>query len=220
MKYYSNYGYKDFVLCLGYQGQVIKDYLLNNDAYTGDCTVMFDADNSIEFHTNNEESNWRVKLADTDLETMTGERIRKIRHYVGDDENFLLTYDDKLRNIDLDALLAFHKSQSRILNMTGVCPPGRFGELMTDAEGLATGLNEMPQASGGLISGGFFVCRREVFDYLDDRNDLVFEQEPIQVLVRDRQLPVYEIYDFWQCMDTNCYWQLLNTLMEKGRRHG
>ena len=217
MKYYAKYGYEDFVLCLGYKGQVIKDFFLNYDAYTCDCTVTLGTESSIELHTSHEESNWRVTLADTGLDTMTGGRIRKIRKYVGDDENFLLTYGDGLSNIDLNDLLAFHKSHGRILTVTGVRPPGRFGELMSDADGLATEFNEKPQASGGLISGGFFVCRRELFDYLDDRNDLVFEQEPMRALVGDRQLAVYEHDDFWQCMDTYRDWQLLNKLIETGR---
>ncbi len=216
MKYYAKFGHKDFVLCLGYKGQVIKDFFLNYEAYTRDCTVVLGAGQSVEFHTNHEEADWRVTLADTGLETMTGGRIRKIRQYVGDDENFLLTYGDGLSNIDLDKLLEFHKSHGRVLTVTGVRPPGRFGELMSDANGLVTEFNEKPQASGGRISGGFFVCRREIFDYLDDRDNLVFEQEPMRALVRDKQLAVYEHDDFWQCMDTYRDWQLLNKLFDNG----
>lgn len=216
MKYYAKFGHKDFVLCLGYKGQVIKDFFLNYEAYTRDCTVVLGAGQSIEFHTNHEEADWRVTLADTGLETMTGGRIRKIRQYIGDDENFLLTYGDGLSNIDLEKLFEFHNSHGRILTVTGVRPPGRFGELMSDASGLVTEFNEKPQASGGRISGGFFVCRREIFDYLDDRDNLVFEQEPMRALVRDKQLAVYEHDDFWQCMDTYRDWQLLNKLFDNG----
>jgi len=217
MKYYAHYGHKDFVLCLGYKGQVIKDFFLNYEAYTRDCTVTLGAKKSIEFHTNHAETDWQVTLADTGLETMTGGRIRRIRQYVGDDENFLLTYGDGLSNINLDALLRFHKSHGRVLTVTGVRPPGRYGELVSDTDSLATEFNEKPQASGGRISGGFFVCRRELFDYLDDRDDLLFEQEPMQALVHDRQLAVYEHDDFWQCMDTHRDWQLLNTLFKQGQ---
>ena len=158
-----------------------------------------------------------MTLAETGLSTMTGVRIKRIRQYIGDDEHFMLTYGDGLSDIDLDALLAFHMSHERVLTVTGVRPPGRFGELSSDADGLATEFNEKPQASGGRISGGFFVCRRELFDYLDDRDDLVFEQEPMRALVRDGQLAVYEHDDFWQCMDTHRDWQLLNSLSEAGR---
>lgn len=216
MKYYAKFGHKDFVLCLGYKGLAIKDFFLNYEAYTRDCTVVLGAGQSIEFHTNHEEADWRVTLADTGLETMTGGRIRKIRKYIGDDENFLLTYGDGLSNIDLEKLFAFHKSHGRILTVTGVRPPGRFGELMSDESGLVTEFNEKPQASGGRISGGFFVCRREIFDYLDERDNLVFEQEPMRALVRDKQLSVYEHDDFWQCMDTYRDWQLLNKLIDTG----
>ena len=217
MKYYAQYGHKDFVLCLGYKGQVIKDFFLNYEAYTRDCTVTLGAGKSIELHTNHAETDWQVTLAGTGLETMTGGRIRRIRQYIGDDENFMLTYGDGLSNINLDALLRFHKSHGRVLTVTGVRPPGRYGELASDTDGLATEFNEKPQSSGGRISGGFFVCRRELFDYLDDRDDLLFEQEPMQTLVHDRQLAVYEHDDFWQCMDTHRDWQLLNTLFKQGR---
>ena len=214
MKYYGEFGLKNFVLCLGYKGQVIKDFFLNYYSYTGDCTVMLGSANSVKFHDIQDETNWRVTLAETGLETMTGARIRKIRQYVGDDDHFFMTYGDGLCNLNLDALLAFHKARGCILTVTGVRPPGRFGELMSDSDGLATEFNEKPQATSGLISGGFFVCRRELFNYLDDRDDLIFEQEPMRALVRDRQLAVYEHDDFWQCMDTHRDWKLLNRLVE------
>lgn len=217
MKSYAQYGHKDFVLCLGYKGQVIKDFFLNYEAYTQDCTVTLGDRKSIDFHTNDAETDWRVTLAGTGLETMTGGRIRRIRQYVDDEENFMLTYGDGLSNINLDALFRFHKSHGRVLTVTGVRPPGRYGELTSDADGLVTEFNEKPQASGGSISGGFFVCRRELFDYLDDRDDLLFEQEPMQALVHDRQLAVYKHDDFWQCMDTHRDWQLLNTLFKQGQ---
>jgi glucose-1-phosphate cytidylyltransferase len=215
MKYYASYSHKDFILCLGYKGQAIKNFFLDYEAYTRDCTVTLGAAQSIKFHTNHEEVDWRITLADTGLDTMTGGRVRRIRQYVGDDENFMLTYGDGVSNVDLDALLAFHQSHGRILTITGVRPPGRFGELMSDDLGLVTEFNEKPQATGGRISGGFFVCRRELFDYLDDRDDLVLEQEPMHALVKDRQLAVYEHNDFWQCMDTYRDWQLLNKLLDQ-----
>jgi glucose-1-phosphate cytidylyltransferase len=217
MKYYAAFGHKDFILCLGYKGQVIKDFFLNYEAQTRDCTVTLGAKRSVEFHTNHEEADWRVTLAETGLDAMTGARVRKIRHYLGDDEHFMLTYGDGLSTVDLHRLLEFHKQHGRIVTITGVRPPGRFGELMADQKGLVTEFNEKPQATGGRISGGFFVCRRALFDYLDDREDLVLEQEPMRALVRDRQLAVYEHDGFWQCMDTNRDWQYLNKVIEDGR---
>jgi len=215
MKYYASFGFKDFVLCLGYKGRAIKDFFLNYEAYTRDCTVTLGRNQSIEFHTNHEEVDWRITLAETGLETMTGGRIRKIQKYIGDDEHFLLTYGDGVSNVDLNALVEFHKNHGRVLTTTGVRPPGRFGELMSNQQGLVTEFNEKPQATGGRISGGFFVCHRKLFDYLNDRDNLVFEQEPMRALVRDRQLAVYEHDDFWQCMDTYRDWQLLNKLIEQ-----
>lgn len=215
MKYYSSYNFKNFILCLGYKGRSIKDFFLNYEAYTRDFTVTLGRNQSVEFHTNHEELDWRITLAETGLETMTGGRIHKIKKYVGDDEHFLLTYGDGVSNVDMNDLVAFHKNHGRVLTVTGVRPPGRFGELMADEQGLVTEFNEKPQATEGRISGGFFVCRREVFDYLDDSDNLVFEQQPMKALVQDRQLAVYEHDDFWQCMDTYRDWQLLNKLLEQ-----
>ena len=217
MKYYASFGHRDFILCLGHKGQVIKDFFLNYEAHTRDLTIRLGADKSIEYHTDHEESDWRVTLADTGIEALTGARVRKIRKYIGDDKDFMLTYGDGVGNIDLGRLLASHRSHGRILTVTGVRPPGRFGELMSDDKGFVTEFNEKPQATGGRISGGFFVCRRELFDYLDERENLIFEQEPMRALVRDRQLAVFEHNDFWQCMDTYRDWQLLNGLCEKGK---
>jgi glucose-1-phosphate cytidylyltransferase len=216
MKYYAYWRHQEFVLCLGYKGQAIKDFFLNYEAHTRDFTVHLGARREIDYHTCHEEADWRVTLADTGLDALTGARIRKIRKYVGNDEHFMLTYGDGLGNVDIDRLLEFHRAHGRILTVTGVRPPGRFGELMADEQGLVTEFNEKPQATGGRISGGFFVCRRDLFDYLDEREDLIFEKEPMAALVRDRQLAVYEHDGFWQCMDTYRDWQYLNSLWEKG----
>ncbi len=215
MKYYASFDHKDFVLCLGYKGQVIKEFFLNYEAQTRDCTVTLGAQKSIEFHTDHEEMDWRVTLADTGTDAMTGARLRKVRHYIGDNEDFMLTYGDGLGNVDLDQVLAFHKKHGRILTVTGVRPPGRFGELMNSPEGLVTEFNEKPQATGGRISGGFFVCRKEIFDYLEDREDLVFELEPMRRLVKDTQMMMYPHNGFWQPMDTYRDYTYLNGLVAK-----
>lgn len=217
MKYYASFGHKDFILCLGYKGQAIKEFFLNYEAHTRDCTVTLGAHKSIEYHTDHQETDWRVTLAETGIDAMTGARLRRVRDYVGNDKEFMLTYGDGLSDVDLGKLLAFHRRHGRVLTVTGVRPPGRFGELMADSQGLVTEFNEKPQATGGRISGGFFVCRRELFDYLDDREDLVFEQGPMKALVRDTQLAVYEHDEFWQCMDTHRDWQYLNKLIESGK---
>lgn len=216
MKYYASYGFKEFVLCLGYKSHVIKDFFLNYEAHTKDFTISLGRNNDVQFHTDHDESDWRVTLVDTGLDALTGARVRKIRNYIGDDENFMLTYGDGVGDIDLDGLLAFHKGHGKILTVTGVHPPGRFGELVAGAGDLVSEFNEKPQATGGRISGGFFVCRREIFDYLDEREDLMFEQGPMNRLVADHQMCLYEHNGFWQPMDTSREYQLLNSLYAKG----
>jgi glucose-1-phosphate cytidylyltransferase len=214
MKYYASFGHQDFVLCLGYKSDAIKDFFLNYEAHTKDFTIELGRKGGLTFHTNHEESDWRVTLVDTGLKSMTGARIRRIQKYVGD-ENFMLTYGDGVGNIDLKGLLEFHQEHGRILTVTGVRPPGRFGELV-HSNGLITEFNEKPQATGGRISGGFFVVSPQIFNYLDDDEELVFEQKPMRKLVEDQQLMVFEHNGFWQPMDTSREYQLLNSLYGKG----
>lgn len=217
MKYYAHAKHSQFVLCLGYKGQVVKDFFLNYEAHTRDFTVKLGAALSVDYHSTHAESDWIVTMADTGLNAMTGSRIRQIRKYVEGEDYFMLTYGDGVGNIDLGKLVAFHKAHGRVLTVTGVRPPGRFGELMSDKNGLVAEFNEKPQATAGRISGGYFVCSKALFNYLDDRDDLVFEQEPMRKLVADRQLMVYEHDDFWQPMDTYRDYTMLNRLIEEGR---
>jgi glucose-1-phosphate cytidylyltransferase len=217
MKYYACYGHKNFVLCLGYKSQVIKDFFLNYEAHIKDFTLDLGGKSGIEFHTEHSESDWRVTLAETGQNAMTGARIRRVQKYLAEEDDFLLTYGDGVGDIDLDRLVAFHRSHGKVLTVTGVRPPGRFGELLSDKDGRVTEFNEKPQATGGRISGGYFVCRRELFDYLDDAENLVFEKEPMEKLVRAGQLMVFEHDGFWQPMDTYRDYALLNGLMQNGR---
>ncbi|MBI5888782.1 MAG: glucose-1-phosphate cytidylyltransferase [Deltaproteobacteria bacterium] len=217
MKYYSHWGHSSFVLCLGVKGQVIKDFFLNYEAHTRDFTVSLGQSRSIEYHSVHDEADWRVTLADTGLEAMTGARVKRVKHYLAGEENFLLTYGDGVGDVDIDRLVKFHLSHGKVMTVTGVRPPGRFGEIMSGPGGLVTEFNEKPQAAGGRISGGFFVCRKELFDYLDDREGLVFEQEPIRALVRASQMMVYEHDGFWQPMDTSRDYLYLNGLCAAGK---
>jgi glucose-1-phosphate cytidylyltransferase len=216
MKYYSSFGINDFVLCLGYKGEVIRDFFLNYDAHTRDATITLGEHGSVQFDGNNEPVGWRITLAETGQGALTGARVRKIKRYVADDENFMLTYGDGVGDIDIEHLLEFHKQHGKILTVTGVRPPGRFGELRAGANGLVEEFNEKPQATAGRISGGFFVCRREIFDYLSDREDLVFEQEPISRLVADRQMCLFEHDGYWQPMDTSREYLALNAIYAEG----
>jgi len=216
MKSYAAEGFDDFILCLGYKGHVIKEFFLNYEAFTNDFSLTLGADKQIDYHGNSDETGWRATLADTGLETMTGARVRKVRRYVGDTEHFMLTYGDGVSDVDLGKLVDFHLSHGKIMTVTGVRPPGRFGEIESDTDGLVTEFNEKPQATGGRISGGFFVCRRDLFDYLDDNDDLVLEQEPMRKLARDGEMALYKHDGFWQCMDTYRDYKLLNDLWHGG----
>lgn len=215
MKGYAAHGFQRFVLCLGYQSHVIKDFFVNYHLRTSDVTLQLGKAGAVECHTNHDEADWTVTLAETGLNAMTGARVRRIRAYIADDEHFLLTYGDGVGNVDINALVAFHKAHGKLCTVTGVRPPGRFGELELSGDQVV-GFNEKPQVSEGRISGGFFVCSRRVFDYLDDREDLVFETEPMNRLVKDGQLMVYRHDGFWHPMDTFRDYKLLNDLWDKG----
>lgn len=216
MKYYAHWGHNQFILCLGYKGQVIKDFFLNYEALTRDFTIKLGSSKSIAYHDQHDEQDWQVTLAETGLNAMTGARVKRIKKYLAGDENFMLTYGDGLGNVDIDKLLQFHLSHGKIFTMTGVRPPSRFGELLSDSFGRVTEFNEKPQTSGGLISGGFFICRKEIFNYLDDSESLILEREPIDNLVKDGQVMVYEHNGFWHPMDTNRDYLYLNELCNKG----
>jgi len=204
MEHYAFYGHRDFVLCLGYLGSVIREFF--GASPRGETeTVSFALPRA---------GNVKVTLADTGLESMTGARVRKIQSLVKDEE-FLLTYGDGVSDVPIDRAFQFHSSHSAAMTLTAVRPPSRFGEVEVDASGIAVSFNEKPQASGGLISGGYFICRPTLFGYLNDREDLVLESEPMRQMVRDRQLAAYTHEGFWQCMDTYRDWELLNDLDRK-----
>lgn len=204
MEHYAFFGHRDFVLCLGYLGNVIREFF---GATVSGVSEMVAYDLPVAGRVN-------VTLVDTGLDAMTGARVRKIRGLVSD-EDFFLTYGDGVSDVPIDKVLAFHQSHQAAITLTAVRPPSRFGEVEVDASGIATSFNEKPQASAGLISGGYFVCRKKLFSYLDEREDLVLEADPMRQMVRDRQLAAYTHEGFWQCMDTYRDWELLNDLDRK-----
>jgi len=216
MKYYSYWGHNKFVLCLGHKGDAIKEFFVNYDTLTSDFTIKLGKDKRIAYHNSHRENNWEVTLAETGLKSMTGARVKKIKKYVEGEDDFMLTYGDGVGDVDLKKLIAFHKKHGKILTVSGVNPPGRFGEIVCDKTGKVVEFNEKPQATAGRISGGFFVCKKEIFNYLNDREDLVFEQEPMRKLLKDKQMMMYEHNGFWQPMDTNREYSLLNSLYAKG----
>ena len=216
MKGYAKWGYADFVLCLGYQSDVIKDFFINYSIRTSDVTVTLGRKAGVEYLTSHDEENWKVTLAETGLNAMTGARVRRIRSHIGEDDTFMLTYGDGVGDIDIHALVDFHRRHGKVLTVTGVRPPGRFGELEIDGDRII-GFNEKPQVSEGRISGGFFVCQRRLFDYLDGDESLMLEQEPMRRLVADGEAMIYRHDGFWHPMDTYRDYQLLNSLWDTGK---
>ncbi|MCC6623952.1 MAG: glucose-1-phosphate cytidylyltransferase [Deltaproteobacteria bacterium] len=215
MKSYATRGFSEFVLCLGHRGQVIKDYFLSYEAHTSDFTLVLGARGQVTYHNAHDEADWRITFAETGLDAMTGARVARVRRYLGE-QTFMLTYGDGVSDVDLGALVAFHRAHGKAVTVTGVRPPGRFGEIETAPDGVVRAFNEKPNASGGRISGGFFVCEPRLFDYLDERASCVLEAEPMSRLVADGQLVMYPHDGFWQCMDTYRDWKLLDGLLQSG----
>ena len=217
MKYFSCFGHQAFVLCLGYKGNAIKDFFINYKTRTTDFTLTLGETRNVEYHSKHSEDGWQITFAETGLDALTGARVARVKKYVAGEENFMLTYGDGVGDVDLKALIDFHHQHGKVLTVTGVRPPGRFGELELADDGQVVGFNEKPQASGGRISGGFFVCRKEIFDYLDDREDLIFERDPMEKLVSDGQMMMFQHDGFWHPMDTPRDYRLLNQLSDEGK---
>ncbi|MEY4572260.1 MAG: hypothetical protein RLZ10_1486 [Bacteroidota bacterium] len=215
MKRYASYGMTDFIICLGYKGETIKDFFLNYESHTRDFSITLGSSPKIEYLNNHDELGWKVSLVDTGIHSMTGSRLAKIQHLLGQDD-FMFTYGDGVSDVNINKLLAYHKSHGKILTVTGTRPPGRFGEIDSDPDGRVLGFNEKPQTTSGRVSGGFFVANSKLFDYLSKREDLVFEQEPIRSLVNDNQLRMFCHDGFWQPMDTSRDYQFLTKLYESG----
>lgn len=210
MKIYSYYNYNDFILCLGHKGHIIKDYFLNYNKFQQDFELDLKTQKTRAFGENNAED-WKITFAETGLNSYTGARVERVKKYLEDEEIFALTYGDGVADINIKELVEFHKSHGRLMTVTGVRPPGRFGELEID-EDRVVGFNEKPQATGGWISGGFFICSKKVLDYLTPNEDLVFEQEPVKRITQEGQLMIYKHEGFWHPMDTSREYQLLNSL--------
>ena len=197
MKIFSAHGINDFVVCVGYKGYMIKEYFANYFLHMSDVT--FDMQhNKMEVHQRNAEP-WRVTIVDTGEQTMTGGRLKRVRPYLGN-ETFCFTYGDGVGDIDIGALLAFHRAQKRTATVTAVQPPGRFGALEF-GNGVVRRLQEKPEGDGAWVNGGFFVLEPSVFDRVTG-DDSVWEREPLEALARDGQLAAYAHRGFWQPMDT------------------
>jgi glucose-1-phosphate cytidylyltransferase len=199
MKYYSHFGFSDFIVCSGYKAYYIKDYFYHYYMHQADMTIDLGS-NVTEYH-NSAAEPWRVTLVDTGLNTMTGGRIKRIQRYVGN-EVFFLTYGDGLADVDLDALVSEHRRSGHLATLTAVQPSGKFGALdITGTDRVASFL-EKPKGDGSWINGGFFVCEPGIFDYIRGGDETVWEREPLESLARDGKLGAYKHNGFWQPMDT------------------
>ena len=211
MKLYSAHGINEFVICLGYKGYLIKEYFANYQLHNADLTFDLAA-GSLEVHRSDVEP-WQVTLVDTGERTMTGGRLRRVLPYVG--EEFCFTYGDGVSDLDIGALVEFHRAQQVLCTVTAVQPPGRFGALDIAGDRV-TSFEEKPRGDGGWLNGGFFVCSSGVADYLDS-DATVWEQEPLRRLARDGQLASYRHLGFWQAMDTLRDRNHLEELWQGGR---
>lgn len=208
MKRYAHYGHADFLLALGYKGDVIRDYFLHYEVRHRDFTVTL-GKGDIKIHGGHAENDWCVTLAETGANTLTGGRLRRLASYL-DSGPFMVTYGDGVADVDLDALLAYHRRMGKLGTVTAVRPSSRFGELGIE-NGLVSSFQEKPQVHEGWINGGFFVLERKVIDLIGG-DDETLEQGLLGLLSKKGELAVYQHQGFWQCMDTYREMELLNDM--------
>jgi len=212
MKIFSQYGFNDFIICLGYKGYVIKEYFANYFLHMSDVTIDI-KNNKIEIHQNYSEP-WKISLIDTGDNTMTGGRVKRIQSYIGD-ETFMLTYGDGLSDVNIPNLIKFHKKHGQIGTLTAIRPVGRFGALELSGPSVTTFL-EKPEGEGGYINGGFFVFEPQLFDYLKD-DATILERSPLETLAKERQLNAFKHEGFWHPMDTLRDKNYLENLWSSGK---
>lgn len=212
MKFYAHYGYKEFILCLGYKGEVIKDYFRNYQWYSNDVTLKLGPKPQITYHSQHAEEDWQVTLLDTGQTTQTGGRVRRALAHIPEDE-FLLTYGDGLCNVPLPKLIDFHRGHGGLATLTAVRPSGRFGELGLSGDTI-TSFREKPDSEVGYVNGGFFVLNKKVGDYLK-ADSSIFEFDALPKLAEDGKLRAFRHDDFWQCMDNPREVEILNKLWQQ-----
>jgi glucose-1-phosphate cytidylyltransferase len=215
MKTYAQYGFTDFILCLGYKGAMIKDYFLNYEMINNDFTITLGREKKLEVHSAHGETEWNVTLIDTGDDSMTGSRVKRIEKHIRT-EYFMLTYGDGLANVPIDRLVDFHMRSGLIGTVTGVHPSSRFGGILSDGKKVKC-FSEKPQITQGIINGGFFVFKKEFMRYLSADESCYLEREPLERLAEDGQLGLYLHDGFWQCMDTYRELELLNALWKSGQ---
>ena len=215
MKIYAHYGYLDFILALGYKGEMVKEYFYNYDVLNNDFTIELGNEKKVEIHRNNAEKDWRVTLADTGDKTLKGARLKRIEQYI-DDDQFMLTYGDGIANVDIEDLLGFHQSHGKLATVTGINPASRFGELKIKGNQVES-FSEKPKNGNGLINGGFFIFNRDIFDYLSKDENCDLEIGPMEKIAAEGQLMVYKHRGFWACMDTIRDMEYLNKLWNENK---
>jgi glucose-1-phosphate cytidylyltransferase len=211
MRHYHHYGHDEFLIALGYKGQYIKGWARDLVSLDGDMTVRTES-GQVSLHGVNG-PDWTIHLVDTGLKTLTGGRIKRLRSWIGD-ETFMLTWGDGLSNVDLDELLAFHRSHGKLATMTAVRPPARYGHLEFEGDRVRR-FTEKPQTLGGWINGAFFVLEPGIFDYIAG-DGVMWEHDPMRDLAKDGELMAFRHESFWQCMDTLREKHILETLWESG----
>ena len=214
MKLYAHHGFRDFVLCLGYRGSMIKEYFLNYEAMNNDFTICLGRESRIEYNDNHEEQDFRITLADTGLESMTGGRLKRAQKYLPDD-SFMVTYGDGVSDVDIRKLVEFHKSHGKLATVTTFRPISRFGILDINSENQVQNFIEKPK-SDAWASAGYFVFQRKIFDYLDG-DQCILEHEPLERLAAERQLVAYNHDGSFFAMDTYREFQILNDLWKSGQ---
>lgn len=198
MKIYSAHGFNDFVVCLGYKGYLVKEYFANYFLHKSDVTIDLKK-NKIEVHESEAEP-WKITLVDTGGDSMTGGRIKRIAKYI--DETFMLTYGDGVGDVNISALVDFHKNHGKLCTVTSVQPSGRFGALDIGADGSVHSFLEKPKGDGSWINGGYMVCEPGVFDYIKDGDSTIWEKEPMEQIATSREMMAYKHHGFWRPMDT------------------
>ena len=214
MMHYTYYGFKEFVIALGYKGEFIKRFMVEYSSLNSNLSIDFSTGN-VEKHNENWSEDWKIHLIDTGLNTQTGGRIKRLAPYLGD-QTFMLTWGDGVSDVNLSELYAFHKSHGKLATLTAVRPPARYGHLVFNGNNQVAEFTEKPQTAEGWINGAFFVLEPGIFDYIDG-DDTQWEKEPLENLAKDGQLVAYKHSSFWQCMDTLREKYLLQTMWDSGK---
>lgn len=215
MKYYSSYGFNEFIICCGYKGYIIKEYFADYYLHRSDITFDFRDNNSITIHQNVAEP-WKVTVIDTGLNTQTGGRIKRIQQFIGN-ETFMLTYGDGVADVDLNMLIEAHRENKKIATITAIQPGGRFGVMRIDENNQVNEFVEKAKEDGGWINGGFMILEPKVFDYIKQGDMTIFERQPLEDLARDNEILAYKHYGFWKCMDTMRDREVLQYLWENNQ---